>query len=94
MLEKQFGHKQKKKDEDEVVEEKTLLHSELCEPHEYLVYHHCSEVKGQLTGVSSTMFSSLVFLVFSSCWYLYPLTVNTLVCACSGCHVPSSLPFS
>ena len=51
VLEKQFGHKQKKKDEDEVVEEKTLLHSELCEPHEYLVYHHCSEVKGQLTGV-------------------------------------------
>ena len=28
MLEKQFGHKQKQKDEDEVVEEKTLLHSE------------------------------------------------------------------
>ena len=58
MLEKQFGHKQKQKDEDEVVEEKTLLHSELQEPNELPPSSHfCSEADW-----AGSMYSCLVVL--------------------------------
>ena len=49
MLEKQFGHKQKQKDEDEVVEEKTLLHSELQDLNELLLTTFALRQPGQAT---------------------------------------------